>query len=132
MEILLVLAILAVIIGLVVPNLMGRQKQANIGITKVAIDNVEQALKMYALDHDGEYPPTNVGLESLIVPSGNDPKWKGPYFENAKLPTDGWGNPLQYQYPGQNQLADRPDVWSIGPDKMPNTEDDITNWGTTP
>lgn len=132
MEILLVLAILGVIIGLVLPNLIGQQKQANIAATKVAISSVEQALKIYALHHDGDYPPGGVGLEALITPQGNDPKWKGPYVESQTIPADAWGSPLQYQYPSQQQSTGKPDIWSVGPDKTPNTEDDITNWQTTP
>jgi len=130
MEVLLVLAILGVIIGLVLPNLLGQQKKANIGATRLAIDNVEQALKLYALDHNGEFPPSSIGLEALIAQSGSDPKWAGPYVESGKIPTDAWGSPLQYAYPGQNQVGDRPDLWSMGPDKASNTEDDITNWAT--
>src|SRR5258708_3831389 len=99
MEVLLVLAILGVIIGLVLPNLLGQQKKANIGATKVAINNVEQALKLYALDHDGEFPPSANGLDALLTSPGNDPKWKGPYVESGKVPADAWGNPLQYAYP---------------------------------
>lgn len=128
MEVLLVLAILGVIIGLVVPNLMGQRKKANIGATNLAISNVEQALKLYALDHDGEYPPTASGLEALLTAPGNDPKWKGPYIESGKVPADAWGNPLQYAYPGTHQQGDKPDLWSMGPDKASSTEDDVTNW----
>jgi general secretion pathway protein G len=131
MEILLVLAILGVIIGLVLPNLLGRQREANIGATKLAINNVEQALKFYAVHHNGEFPPSSIGLEALIAPPGSDPNWKGPYIESQSLPTDAWGSPLQYQYPGQQQASGKPDIWSIGPDMTPNTEDDITNWQTT-
>ena len=130
MEVLLVLGILGVMAGLVIPNLLGRQKEANIGATRVEINNVESALKMYALNHDGEYPPTNMGLEALITSPGNDPKWKGPYLEKGKLPVDPWGNPIQYQYPGQHQVSEMPDIWSFGPDKAPNTPDDITNWSS--
>ena len=56
MEILIVLAILAVIIGLVLPNLIGSQRQANIKAAKLAVKSVETALETYAVDHDGEFP----------------------------------------------------------------------------
>lgn len=132
MEVIIVLAILGVIIGLVLPNLLGRQREALKGSTKLAIESVEQALKIYATDHDGEFPSTAMGLEALVAHSGNDPKWKGPYIEKGKLPADAWGNPLQYAYPSQHQTGDQPDVWSVGPDKQPNTADDVTNWSLTP
>lgn len=131
MEVLLVLAILGVIMALVLPNLLGKQKQANIDATKLGIKSVEGALKLYALDHEGEFPPSAAGLESLIASPGNDPKWKGPYLEGGKVPADPWGNPLQYAYPGQHQAGnDRPDIWSMGPDKASSTDDDIANWST--
>src|SRR5262249_39152139 len=91
MEVLLVLAILGVLMAMVVPGLMGRQKQANIDATKVSIHGLESGLKMYTLDHDGEYPTTNEGLDSLISAPSNDPKWKGPYLDKAtSVPTDAW------------------------------------------
>ena len=130
MEVLLVLAILGVIAAMVVPQLLGRQKQANVDATKLSIKSLEQALKLYALDHDGDFPPTNPGLEALIVAQANDPKWKKPYLDNTKdLPLDAWGNPFQYEYPGSHQVGgDKPDISSWGADRTPNTADDITNW----
>ena len=66
MEILIVLAILAVIIGLVLPNLIGAQKGANLKAAKVAIRSVEQAVEMYAADHEGEFPAGGQGLDVLL------------------------------------------------------------------
>ena len=54
-EVLLVVAILGVIAAAVVPALIGRQQDANMQITKTDIKGLEQAMKMYAIDHDGEY-----------------------------------------------------------------------------
>ena len=122
------LAILGVIAAMALPGLIGAQKQASIKATRASIHSLEQALKLYAVDHDGEYPPTSPGLEALIAPQANDPNWKRPYLENSQaLPVDPWDNPFQYEYPGQHQ-SDKPDIWSYGPDRQPNTEDDITNW----
>lgn len=126
-EVLLVLAIIGVIMAIGVPMLLGRQKQAMIQATHANIQNLDAVLKQYAMDHDGEYPNSNVGLEILLQNPGSDPKWHGPYM--SKMPADAWGNPLQYAYPGQHQQVQGvPDIWSHGPDKIPNTEDDINNW----
>jgi general secretion pathway protein G len=124
MEILIVLAILAVIIGLVLPNLLGQQKQANIKAAKLQVSAVEDALKIYAAGHDADFPGS---LDALINKPAGDDRWSGPYLEKGKTPLDPWGNPIQYQYPGQHS-QDRPDVWSMGPDKQSGTADDITNW----
>jgi general secretion pathway protein G len=129
MEVLLVLAILGVIIALVVPNLLGRQQEANNKAARVQIQGVESACELYALDHSGAFPET---LDALLSRQGDDNNWKGPYLKSSnKIPNDPWGNPIQYAYPGQNQGADnRPDIWSMGLDKQSNTADDITNWET--
>jgi len=131
LEVLLVLAILGVIAAMVVPQLIGQRQQANIDATRINIRALEGALELYALDHDGEFPPTNLGLEALIVPPPNDPQWKRPYLKDTQdLPRDAWGNPFQYQYPGQHHVGGtRPDIWSWGPDKASGTDDDLTNWG---
>jgi len=129
MEVLLVLAILGVIAAMVVPGLMGRQRQANIDATKLSIKGLEGALKLYAVDHGDEFPTSAQGLDILLQSPGNDPKWKGPYLESGSVPLDAWGNPFQYSYPGPNHPnGDKPDISSSGPDKTPNTDDDINNW----
>ncbi|HEY2251736.1 MAG TPA: type II secretion system major pseudopilin GspG, partial [Planctomycetaceae bacterium] len=127
MEVLIVLAILAVIIGLVVPNLMKGRDRANNDAAKVQVKAVEDALGMYALDHDGDYPAS---ISVLMTNPGGDTKWNGPYFKGNKSPVDPWNNPIQYQSPGQHHSDGSPDVWSNGKDKTSNTADDLNNWGT--
>ena len=127
MEVLIVLAILAVIIGLVVPNLMKGKAKADNDAAKVQVKAVEDALDMYSLDHDGEYP---AAISGLMTNPGGDAKWKGPYFKGNKMPADAWGNPIQYQHPGTHKQDGAPDVWSMGKDKQSNTADDLTNWGS--
>lgn len=131
-EVLLVLAILGVIAAMVVPQLLGRQKKANIDATRLSITGLEQALELYAVDHSGEYPTTGEGLESLLTAPNNDEKWHGPYLKESKaVPVDAWGRPIQYEYPGQhNPNGSKPDISSGGPDKAFGTADDIVNWAT--
>ncbi len=126
MEILIVLAILAVIIGLVLPNLLGQQKQAMIKAAKLQVSAVDEACQIYAAGHDADFPGS---LDALINKPAGDDRWSGPYLEKGKAPVDPWGNAIQYQYPGQHS-QDRPDIWSMGPDKQSGTADDLTNWST--
>lgn len=126
MEVLLVLAILGVIMSMVVPRLLGRQQHANVDATRLSIRGVEQALKLYALDHGGLFPPSNEGLDILQnAPGQRDPRWRGPYLDQA--PLDAWGTPFTYQFPGRRNPKGY-DIVSVGPDRMPNTDDDIGNW----
>lgn len=125
-EVLLVLAILGVIIGLVLPNLLGQQKTAMIKSANVQIHGIAEAVEFYVLDHNGTYPAS---IEELIVASGNDASWKGPYLKNTTVvPADPWGSPIQYAYPGSNSTDGSPDIWSMGPDRQNNTADDVSNW----
>jgi general secretion pathway protein G len=125
-EVLLVLAILGVIMSLVVPRLIGRQKHANADATRLSIKGIDQALKLYALDHSGEFPSSNDGLESLITaPAGRDARWRGPYLDT--LPVDAWGRAFRYVYPGRHRSGGF-DISSSGPDGAAGTEDDINNW----
>ena len=124
LEVLLVLAILGVIAVMVVPQLMGRQQKANIDVTRSSIKGLESALKLYTVDHDGEYPQGDQEvLEQLMQPTEET----DPYVENVN---DAWGEMLFYRYPGTKQDASKPDIWSSGPNRKneDGAGDDINNW----
>ncbi|MBX3303999.1 MAG: type II secretion system major pseudopilin GspG [Nitrospira sp.] len=132
-EIMVVVAILAILAALVVPRIMGRTDDAKRTAAKVQIRNIEGALQLYKLDN-GVYPTTEQGLKALIEkPSvGVVPKkWKiGGYL--PKLPEDPWGNPYKYVSPVQrgDQRIDY-EITSLGTDGEVGGEGvnaDITNW----
>lgn len=126
MEVLLVLAIIGVIMTMVVPKVLGRQQHANTDATKVSIGGLTQALKLYSLDHSGQFPVSAEGLNALLkAPGARDPRWRGPYLE--KEPVDAWGNPFQYEFPGRRN-PESFDISSAGPDRTHGTTDDIGNW----
>ena len=131
-EVLLVLAILGVIAAMVVPNLLGKQEQANIKATGISIKGFEDAVKLFAVDHDGQFPDGNGDsvIQLLMSPEqGSDGKMRAPYLE--KLPLDAWKNPLRYEYPpsGNHQsTTGKPAIWSAGPDRQDGNADDINNW----
>ena len=140
-EIMVVVAILAILAALVVPRIMGRTDDAKRTAAKVQIRNIEGALQLYKLDN-GVYPSTEQGLKALVEkPSvGIVPKkWKlGGYIQ--KLPEDPWANPYKYfspsqtpiQNPGQSStLRGEYDIISLGTDGETGGEGinaDITNW----
>ena len=132
-EIMVVVAILAILAALVVPRIMGRTDDAKRTAAKVQIRNIEGALQLYKLDN-GVYPTTEQGLKALIEkPSvGVVPKkWKiGGYL--PKLPEDPWGNPYKFVSPVQrgDQKIDY-EITSLGTDGEVGGEGvnaDITNW----
>ncbi|GDY09907.1 type II secretion system protein GspG [Planctomycetia bacterium] len=132
-EVLLVLAILGVIAAMVVPNLLGTQDRANIKASSISIKGFEEAVKLYAVDHDGQFPEGNGDsvIQMLMSPEQTDDSAtpRAPYLE--KTPLDAWKNPLRYEYPasGNHQsTTGKPAIWSAGPDRQDDTGDDINNW----
>ena len=128
MVVVIILGILAMYIG---PKLIGRTEQAKETQTRVQIEALETALKLYKLDNS-VYPSTEQGLLALIEQpeTGIIPrKWrKGGYLEKGKVPTDPWGNEFIYVSPGVNGDYD---IVSYGADGVPGGEDenkDINNW----
>jgi general secretion pathway protein G len=132
LEVLLVLAILGVIAAIVVPNLLGSQQKANIDQTRININNLENALRMYAIDHGGAWPSggSEQMIAALMQPKDRDGQPMRPYLE--QVPRDAWGNPFNYRYPGQNHPpnVDKPDIWSNGPNQQNEDGggDDVNNW----
>lgn len=128
-EIMVVVAILAILAAIVVPNVMDRPDQARITKARQDIRALESSLNLYRLDNY-VYPSTDQGLEALVEePSGEPPapNWaSGGYLD--RLPKDPWGRPYQYLNPGEHGTID---IYSLGADGQPGGEDinaDIGNW----
>ena len=124
-EVLLVLAILGVIAAMVVPNLLGRQQEANEKATKQSIESVENTAKQFAVNHDGQYPQS---MNELLQPENVGGVQKPPYLEEP--PLDAWDMPIQYEPP--QQMGQKPRIWSFGPNKQEGGGDDISNYDDDP
>ena len=128
-EIMVVVAILAILAALVVPRIMGRTDDAKRTAAKVQIRNIEGALQLYKLDN-GVYPSTEQGLKALVEkPSvGVIPKkWKvGGYL--PKLPEDPWANPYKYQSPSPKGDYELLSLGTDGEVGGEGTNADIANW----
>lgn len=132
LEVLLVLGILILLAAIVTPSLFNRQQKAMIRATRISIVGLEGTLRLYAAEHEGEYPvgsPAEV-FDLLMNPgTGEDGQVITPYVE--ELPTDAWGQTLYYEFPtNRHRRADKPAIWSAGPDQKNDNgdQDDINNW----
>lgn len=129
-EILVVLAIIGLLVGLVVTNADKVLGSSSEKVAKIFVgDSLKTPLVRYRIDL-GDYPSTAEGLAALVAaPSSVAEKWKGPYLDvsGGKMPTDPWGQPYEYRYPGVKNVGGY-DVYSKGPDKAADTADDIGNW----
>lgn len=119
-EIMIGLAIIAIIASIAVPNLMSRLGQAKVSATKAEMASIVTALNMYKLDN-GHYPSTSQGLKALVerpsgTPAANNWAQEG-YLR--KLPKDKWNNDFLYIAPGSNGPFD---IISYGADGIDGGE----------
>lgn len=122
-ELLLVLIILALIGGLVLPNIIGRAEGAKVKAASSQIDRLAMAVETYYMDTNS-FPDT---LEELVDNNGGINGWNGPYVKRSIL-KDPWNREYVYQYPGEKGQFD---ITSLGADGQPGGEDtnaDIDNW----
>lgn len=127
-ELMIVVIIIAALSAMVVPRLSNRSEQAKVAVADADIkSNIGLALKLYKLDN-GRYPTTSQGLKALLSKPSSSPaprNWNGPYLESE--PLDPWKTEYNYKNPGTHNTSSY-DLYSIGPDGVENTEDDIKNW----
>jgi len=140
LEIMVVVAILAILAGLIIPRFVGRAEEARKTKAVVQMKEIMKALELYKLDN-GRYPSTEQGLLALVEEPTSEPrpkKWKQ-YMD--KLPVDPWKNSFIYLCPGADHGrktdADREknegkygyyDLVCTGLDGVQDSEDDIKSW----
>lgn len=126
MEMILVIGIIALLVGAGVVGLVGVMDQGREGRAKADLSTYTNALRMYETQNQF-LPSTEQGLNALVERPGSRPapaNWK-PVLK--KLMMDPWGNPYQYRRPGTKDKGGF-DLYSMGPDGLPDTSDDIGNW----
>jgi len=110
-EILVVLMIIGLLSTIVAVNVMPSQERARIEKAKADIVILENALEMYKLEQY-RYPSEEEGLSSLVVSSKREESNSSRRYIK-RLPNDPWGNPYQYNIPGE--YADY-ELFSMGAD----------------
>jgi len=121
-EMLLVLAILATLVAIVAPRLVGRSEQAKFTAAATQISAFEAAIDAFEVDN-GRFPRA---LDELMSAPNDTPNWRGPYLRKA-VTADPWGAPYVYEMPGRRNPLGY-DLYSVGPDGRAGGEDDIGNW----
>lgn len=116
LEIIVVIIVLALLAGLVAPQIFGRVSEARGATAKTQIELLGTALDNYRLDN-GAYPGTEQGLAALREKPTRAPvpaNWRGPYLRKD-VPNDPWGRPYIYRFPGERNSASY-DLSSLGRD----------------
>lgn len=126
LEVMVVLAILGLLASFVAGNLLGNQDDAKLQKAAIDVKTIESNLQMYKLK-TGYYPTTEQGLEALVTKPEVEPIPRSYPAEGflQSLPLDPWDEPYQLVYPGEMGVID---VYSKGPDRQADTDDDLGNW----
>ncbi len=128
-EVMVVLFILLAMAGAGVVAIQGVRERAKRQQAELFVKSMKTPLGLFE-SQIGRFPTTEEGLDALKqAPSSlPDPsKWDSPFVEPEVSYFDPWGNAYQYMYPGTHSQG-KYDLWSMGPDGISDTEDDIGSW----
>ena len=114
LELLVVVVIIGLLASYVGPRYFGQLGKSEVTTAKAQMQAFSRALDQFRLDV-GRYPTTEQGLNALITRPGEEPKWNGPYLQNA-VPLDPWGKAYVYRAPGEKGDYD---IVSFGKDGAP-------------
>lgn len=123
-ELIVVIALVAVLAAVVAPNLLGRASEANRKSALVQLEKIGSVVELYRLE-TGRYPEELIDL--VEQPQGME-RWQGPYLRKRSQLLDPWGNELVMKVPGEKGAFD---IVSYGGDGQPGGEGDgadISNW----
>jgi general secretion pathway protein G len=126
-ELLVVLVILGLLAAFAAPQVLSYLGQAKIDAARAQVQNIASILDLYRLNV-GSYPSEEVGLDALLEPPPDAPRWNGPYVKRRDVLLDPWGQLYVYRYPGE--FGDY-DLYSLGADQAEGGEgedQDVTSW----
>lgn len=115
-ELMLVVIILGILVGLIVPRLVGRSEEARKAAARADMQGIATALDLYEMDV-GKYPEALTELCTQPPDPIRQKRWKGPYLkkcsEEEGMILDPWGT--EYQYAPDTQKGSYK-LYSCGPD----------------
>jgi general secretion pathway protein G len=114
LEIMVVLAIIALLAGGVGAAVFKNFRRAQVSSARLRVKAVRDATSQYMIDNSSNCPR---GIDDLVAQKYLD-------RNNAKDP---WGKDFIYHCPG-TQDTDSADISSAGPDKQEGTPDDVKSW----
>lgn len=124
MEMVVVIAIIALLAGVATPFYMRHLRRARQAQAKAQVKMLEQAVNDFNLD-TRHWPKS---LQDLLNNSG-DKRWDGPYLANtAIIPKDPWGNDYVFIQPGSHGDFDIVCYGSDGASGGTGDAADIGNW----
>jgi len=112
-ELLIVLAILAMLATLVAPRVIGYMGRAKGDIAQTQLANLSTSVELFYFDV-GRYPSEQEGLDALLTAPPEATGWRGPYLKDESGLIDPWGR--AYLYVPAEDGTDAFTVLSLGRD----------------
>ena len=123
-EVIVVIALLALLMAYVAPEMFGRADEAKRKAAGIQLEKISAAVELYKLEV-GKFPET---LEDLVTQPAGVNNWKGPYLKKKSLLRDPWDNPLVYTQPGEHGRFDLASMGGDGESGGEGDAADITSW----
>ncbi|MEP6936588.1 MAG: type II secretion system major pseudopilin GspG [Chthoniobacterales bacterium] len=123
LEIMLVVTIIALLLGTAIYKLRGNVEVSRAVAVESSLQSIRTQLKLYE-SMNGFPPTTEQGLRALVSQPDGDPKPTRWTQLLDAVPKDPWGNDYIYVSPGKKN-PNGYDLYSAGPDRKPETGDDI-------
>lgn len=95
-EMLVVIAIIALIAAVLTPNLLGQLGRSRAKAAQLQLETTAAAIEVFRTDV-GRYPTEAEGLQALVQDPGNLQGWSGPYVRDAKALSDPWNDKIAYK-----------------------------------
>ena len=115
LEVMIALAIIALIVGLTAPRLMSSFGRAKSQAAEIQMTNIQGALRLFYVDV-GRYPNEAEGLAALLSEPAGTTNWRGPYLDEASDVNDPWDRMFIYRQPGVEAPFD---LETLGRDGQP-------------
>jgi len=120
-----VVSIIVILLGLAISKIGNPTGFAKSTAVRADIQAIGTQLKLYE-SMNGFYPTTEQGLQALVVQPDSEPKPTRWYQLFKDAPKDPWQTIYIYRCPGIKNPTSY-DLFSAGPDRLPDTTDD--DWG---
>lgn len=131
LEILVVVAIIALLAAFVVPSFINTEASQRIKLAQSLVGHsgpIASAIDTFRLEV-GRYPKELSELTQKPDDEEEAKKWNGPYLKDPNSLKDPWLSDIQYKAGDDGAVNESTyDLWSLGPDKQDGSDDDISNF----
>ena len=122
LELLVVVAIIALLASYVGPKLFSQIGKSEHELARAQIDAFGKALAAFRVDL-GRFPRDDEGLRALDVRPAAEARWRGPYLEKP-VPADPWGEAYRYRLLDGGMSVE---IVSLGADRRVGGEGDAAD-----